>query len=223
MQESKYYAEFIGTFMLVFLGAAAVLSQQYTANLGTVGVALAHGFALMVIVYAFGRVSGAHVNPAVTLGFWATRQMNASESARYIASQLLGAVFAGFLLLLVFPGAEATNLGVPELSLGVDFWQGALFEAALTFLLVLVVLAVSSNPNSAPFSGLAIGLTLAASILVAGDWTGGALNPARAFGPAVASGFWEGHAAYWLGPVFGALVAAFVYPLVTPVASKKRK
>lgn len=214
MSPSKYYAEFLGTFFLVFLGAGAVLSQQLVGNLGTVGVAFAHGIALMVAVYAFGWVSGAHVNPAVTIAFWASRRMPSGEALRYIVSQLLGGVFAALLLLMVFPGASATHLGVPEMAPNVDFWQGAAFEAVLTFFLVMTVFGVVCQMESKAFSGLAIGFILGACILVAGDWTGGALNPARAFGPALMSGFWANQAAYWLGPIFGALVAAWVYPLV---------
>ncbi len=204
---SSYVAEAIAAFSLVFIGAGSILAGN-----DTTGVALAHGLVLMCMVYATAHISGAHVNPAVTIGMLVTRKIGAPRAALYIISQLAGAAAAGFLLSAVFPPATALNLGTPALASGLPVASGVLVEAVLTFFLVFTIFGVAVDKRApAGLYGLAIGLVLTFDILAGGALTGAAMNPARAFGPALASGFWENHAVYWIGPIIGAIVAALVY------------
>lgn len=204
-------AEFFGTFCLVFIGAGSVC-----AGSGLVGVALAHGLALMAMVYTFGYISGAHVNPAVTIALMSQRKMSVEKGLSYIVFQLAGAVIAGLCLRLIFPGQlEGLALGTPDLASGMTQGIGLLLEAILTFFLVLVIFgtAVDSRGQKST-AGLAIGLVLTFDILVGGNLTGGAMNPARTFGPAIASHHFANHWVYWLGPILGGLLAAYVYSLL---------
>ncbi|MBI4244525.1 MAG: aquaporin [Planctomycetes bacterium] len=213
----KYLVEAIGTFSLVFVGAGAVMVNTITNGaLGLVGVALAHGLTLLAMIYAVGHISGTHINPAVTVGLFIGKKINGKTAVFYIISQLIGASVAGFLLLALFPTApQALHLGVTDLAQGVTTQQGILWEAILTFFLVFVVYgAAVHNKEASNFAGIPIGLTLAFSILIGGPFTGAALNPARAFGPALASGYWATQIVYWIGPLIGAIVAALVYEYV---------
>ena len=207
MKYSAYVAEAVAAFALVFIGAGSILSGN-----DTTGVALAHGLVLMCMVYATAHVSGAHVNPAVTIGMLVTRKIGASKAVFYIISQLVGAAVAGFLLAAVFPSVAA---GTPALASGLPAATGILVEAVLTFFLVFTIFGVAVDKRApAGFYGLAIGLVLAFDILAGGSLTGAAMNPARAFGPALASGFWENHFVYWIGPIIGAVIAALLYDKV---------
>lgn len=210
----KYAAELIGTFALVFIGAGSVVIASVSGNVGLVGVAFAHGFILMAMVYALGSISGCHINPAVTAAMWAARKIDTKEAAGYITFQLMGAAIAGFSLLYLFP-TSPVNLGVTDLASSVTLFNGIAIEAVLTFLLVFVVFSARENV------GLAIGSTLFVSILFGGSLTGAALNPARAFGPALAANYWNTQLVYWAGPILGGLAAAFVYQGI--FAEKKRK
>ncbi len=203
---SKYLAEAIGTFFLVFIGAGTVIASN-----NVLAVAIAFGLTLMVMVYATAHISGAHINPAVTAAMWATNRMQSREAFVYIISQLIGAIFAGVFLLAIYP-SQPLNLGATVLAEGLSLGAGTFVEAVLTFMLVFVVFAVAVD-NKAPKSiyGAAIGLTLTAGILMGGLLTGAALNPARAFGPAVAAWHWSNHIVYWIGPIVGGIVAGLVY------------
>ena len=205
----EYLAELIATFALVFIGAGAVI-----ANPGNiVAVAFAHGLVLMAMIYALGHISGAHVNPAVTVSMIATGQIGIFKGAGYIVSQLIGAAIAGFLLSAIFTGAVANlnNLGAPALG-GINELKGVAVEAVLTFLLVFTIFGVAvDKKGSAHHAGLAIGMVLAFDILAGGALTGAAMNPARAFGPALAAGFWTAQWVYWVGPILGALIAGLLY------------
>jgi len=203
----KYLAELISTFALVFIGAGAIL-----ANNSLTGVALAHGLVLMAMIYATAHISGAHVNPAVTLGMWVTKKINTKDGIFYIFAQLLGASIAGYLLLAIFPNGLDANLGATSLASNVSFGMGILIEAILTFFLVFTIfgVAVDKRGHNGAY-GLAIGLVLTFDILVGGNLTGAAMNPARSFGPALASGFWSNHLVYWIGPIIGSVVAALTY------------
>ena len=206
----KFVAEFIGTFALVFIGAGSVLVDSITEGaVGLVGIGLAHGLVLLAMIYSLAGISGAHFNPAVTISMLAARRMGAAEASGYIASQLLGSVSAAFLLLLLFPYASATALyGFP---VNVPLFFGIGVEAVLTFLLVMTVYGVAvSRQAPAGASGLAIGAVIICDIMLGGTQTGGAMNPARAFGPALLSGIPANHVIYWAGPIAGALLAALV-------------
>lgn len=214
----KLVAEFIGTFALIFFGAGAICSDQYlhgTGGLGLLGIALAHGLAIAIMVSALGHISGGHFNPAVTIGFWVTKRLNTLDTILYWAAQLAGAAAAAFLLKAVVPEDtwRAVALGVPELARDFPRWAGIALEAVATFFVVLVVFATEVDEKGAfpSISGFGIGLSYTLGILVAWPLTGAALNPARAFGPALAATHWANHGVYWVGPLAGGFVAGLLY------------
>lgn len=209
MNSKALIAEFIGTAALVFVGAGA----GALAVGGLVGVALAHGLILATLVYVFGAISGAHVNPAVTFGVALSGNMKWKEAIWYWIVQLIGGAVAAAGLYFIFGGAS-NGLGATLPADGVGPIQAVVVEAILTFLLVNAVLQTAVKKNGTPFAGLAIGFTLAVAILMGGPLTGASLNPARTFGPALFTGnlgtFWI----YVLGPGLGAGLAAWVYRLL---------
>lgn len=210
----KYLAEFIATFALVFIGAGAVVMDTVSGGkVGLIGIAFAHGLVLMAMIYATGHISGAHINPAVTFALLITRRIKLFQGMMYIIAQLGGGALAGFLLLILFPNAvTTTHLGATALAPTVTLGLGILTEAVLTFLLVFTIFGVAVDKRGPPGPyGIAIGFVLTAMIFVGGPLTGAALNPARSFGPALASMFWTNHWVYWIGPLFGASVAGLVY------------
>jgi MIP family channel proteins len=214
----KLVAEFIGTFALIFFGAGAICVDFHlrsTGGLGLLAIALAHGLAIAIMVSALGHVSGGHFNPAITIGFWVTRRLSTLDSLAYWGAQLLGAAAAAFLLKLLMPEDVALNtfLGTPELMRDFPRWSGMALEAVTTFFLVLVVFATAVDEHGAfrAIAGFGIGLTITLGILVAGPFTGAALNPARAFGPALASGHWLNWGIYWVGPLGGGFIAGLFY------------
>jgi len=208
MNTKALLAEFIGTFALIFVGAGAVAVGVG----GLTGAALAHGFVIVSIAYSFGAISGAHLNPAVTLAVALRGRLAWSEALAYWGAQLVGSAAAAAALFFVLGGADS-GLGATTVR-GIGAWEAVVVEALLTFLLANVVLHTTGRKDATPFAGLAIGLTLAAGILMAGPLTGGALNPARAFGPAMFTGtlgqFWI----YVLGPGLGAALAAWFHKLL---------
>ena len=209
MSGPRYAAEAVGTFILVFLGpGAAAVNVWAPGSVTPVGVALAFGFAILAGVYALGHVSGAHFNPAVTAGFALSGRFPAREVLPYVASQIAGASAAAYLLREVLGPAVAAAATRP--SLGTP--AATAVEAVLTFVLMLVVLAVATDARVArPAAGLAVGLTVAVGALMGGPLTGASLNPARSFGPALAADIWTGHWVYWIGPLGGAALAVPVY------------
>ena len=214
----KLVAEFLGTFALVFFGAGAICVDFHlrsTGGIGVLAIALAHGLAIAIMVSALAHISGGHFNPAITIGFWVTRRLSTLDSLAYWGAQLLGAAAAAFLLKLVMPEEVVTNtfLGTPELMRDFPRWSGMALEAVTTFFLVLVVFATAVDESGTfrSIAGFAIGLTITLGILVAGPFTGGALNPARAFGPALASGHWLNWGIYWVGPLGGGFIAGLLY------------
>ena len=216
-------AEGIATFGLTFIGAGAICANQYSGGeIGLLGIACAHATALICMIYATGHISGGHVNPAVTVAVAAIGRIEPALAGLYVAAQLSGAAIAGFVLAALYAPAvwEPVALGTPVPSPEVAFSTGVFIEALLTFFLVFTVLQVALD-GRAPDNvyGLAIGLVLIGGILVAGPLTGAAMNPARAFGPALASGVWSDHLIYWIGPVTGGLVAALANRLLQPAAT----
>jgi MIP family channel proteins len=209
----NFLAETIGTFGLIFFGAGAIMQQQATQTVGTTGIAVAHGLAILIGVYAFGHISGGHFNPAVSFGMWVTRRMGLRKMLAYWIAQLLGASFAAGILSWVYQGGPVdVHLGTPAIDPTIGPQMGFVLEAIMTFFLVTTVFgtAVDSRAPSG-FAGLAIGLSITASVLVGGALTGAALNPARAFGPALASHYWQDQWVYWVGPLAGGGVAAILY------------
>ena len=209
----SYWAEFLGTFTLCFIGQGAIVMQQAAGTGSLLVVAVAHGLALVVMVTALGAWSGAHFNPAVTFGFVFTRRMSWTSAITYWVSQLSGAIVASFLLRSIAPGeaGEAVHFGVPMLAAGVSVTQGLLVEFVLTFFLVTAVWGTAVDERAPRIGGLAIGLAVLMGFLVGGPLTGAAMNPARAFGAACASGVWTNHWVYWLAPMLGGAAAARIY------------
>jgi aquaporin Z len=214
----KLTAEFLGTFALIFFGAGAVCVDWHlrsTGGLGLPAIALAHGLAIAIMVSALGHISGGHFNPAVTIGFWVTKRVSTLDTLAYWVAQLLGATAAAFLLKVIIPDETWRNvaLGTPELMRDFPTWAALALEAVTTFFLVLVVFATAVDKHGTfrTIGGFGIGLTITLGILVAGPFTGGALNPARAFGPALASHHWLNQGTYWVGPLGGGFVAGLLY------------
>jgi MIP family channel proteins len=203
-------AEFVGAFALTFIGVGSIV-----AGGGLVGVALAHGLVIAVMVSAVGHISGGHFNPAVTLGFLVTRRIEPKIAAVYWAAQFGGAVLAALIVAGVLPDrlTDSASLGAPVLGNGVGPGAGFLIEVVLTFFLVWVIFATAVDPRGTftSVAGLAIGLTITLDILFGGPFTGAAMNPSRAFGPELVGGHWADAWVWYLGPVIGAVLAALAY------------
>jgi MIP family channel proteins len=206
-------AEGLAAFALVFAGCGAIVTNaHYDGALGAVGVALVFGLVIMVMVYATGHLSGAHINPAVTLAFTLTRHFQLRDAAVYIAAQVLGATAAAFVLLAAWPSKPA-SLGatVPSVGSGVAL----LYEAVMTAILMFVIMAVATDTRAVgAAAAIAIGGTIGLDALFGGPVTGASMNPARSFGPALASGDWTSFWVYVVGPVVGAALGALAYQLV---------
>jgi MIP family channel proteins len=202
-----FIAEFIGTFALVFIGSGAIIRGGSLAE-----VALAHGIILSVMVTALMRISG-HFNPAVTLTFMATRRIEPVMGVVYMIAQFTGAIVAAYALKGIFPTAavEATRVGGQVIAGSITFTGAVVLELIATFFLVWVIFGTAVDPDAPRVGGFAIGLTIAADILAIGPLTGASMNPARSFGPAVASGIFEAQAVFWIGPIVGALIAGILY------------
>jgi len=214
----KLIAEFLGTFALIFFGAGSICADQYlraTGGIGLLGIALAHGLAIAIMVSALGHISGGHFNPAVTIGFWVTKRVSTVDAALYWIAQLAGATFAAFLLKFAIPEDtwRAVALGTPELARDFPRWAAMTLEAVTTFFLVLTVFATAVDEKGAfkSIAGFGIGISISLGILVAGPYTGAALNPARFFGPALAAWHWANQGVYYIGPLAGGFIAGLLY------------
>ncbi len=219
-KSQKLFAEFVGTFTLIFIGAGSICAARFlnTTNqvsLGLLGIAAAHGLAIGIMVTALGHISGGHFNPAVTIGFWVTRRLSSMDTILYWIAQLAGATAAAYMLRWLIPEEtwKAVQLGAPDLARDLTRFQGMAIEGVLTFFLVFVVFATAVDPRGAfnKIAGFAIGLTITMDILMGGPFTGAAMNPARAFGPELAARFWHNAGVYWVGPLLGGVVAGSIY------------
>jgi aquaporin Z len=209
-------AEFVGTFTLIFIGVGAICVNQMTGGgSGLLGVAVAHGLAIAIMATAVGHISGGQFNPAVSAALWVTKRMDTVETLLYWLAQLAGAAAAAFLVTLLVPEEvwRAVQLGTPGLTKDFTLASGMIMEGVMTFLLVFVVFATAVDERGAlgKIAGFAIGLTVTMDILFAGPFTGAAMNPARAFGPALAGKYWAAQGVYWVGPLFGGIVAGWLY------------
>lgn len=205
-------AEALGTFFLVFVGTGAILADEVTDGaVGAVGIALAFGLTVMAMIYATGHVSGAHLNPAVTLGFWATRRFPGRTVPVYVVAQLLGAVAASALLAVLRVASDLQgSLGatVPAVPLG----PALVVELVLSFALMFVIMAVATDARAPRgFAGAAIGSVVVFAALMGGPLSGASMNPARSLGPALVEGLWTEQWIYVVGPVTGAVLAALGY------------
>ena len=211
-------AEFIGTFALIFIGAGA----GALGIGGLVGVALAHGLVVLGFAYAYGHISGTHINPAVTLGVWAAGKIDGARAGSYIVFQIVGGIVGALALRWVLGGTE-TGLGGTHLAQGLSVngatinitpLVGMVLEAILTFFLVNSVMNAGISGKATIPGGLAIGLTLTFAILMGGPLTGASLNPARSIGPAVAMGDFTNLWVYLVGPALGGILAGVLYKYV---------
>ena len=220
-----WLAEAISVFALVFFGTLSVTvsvvliqNPPLLTPAGLFVIALTHGLSIVLMIYAVGHISGAHINPAVTIAMLATRRIGAGNAVGYIVFQLIGAAVASALHRAILPDAgKLVNYGLhqPSAAIGGNEGTALLVEIILTFFLVFVIFGTAVSPKAAVgWAGFAIGMTVAMDHLVGVPLTGASMNPARSFGPALISGVWQAHWLYWVGPIVGALIAAAVYELV---------
>jgi MIP family channel proteins len=205
-------AEFLGTFALMFFGAGAIM----VGSGGLLGVALAHGLAIALMVTAFGHISGGHFNPAITLGFLVTKRIEAALAGVYWVMQFAGATVAALLLWWIFPkeAIAPARLGAPLLHPSIGHGAGFALEAIMTFFLVLAVFATAVDERGAfkAIAGFGIGLVITLGVLAGGPLTGAAMNPARALGPELVYNVWESYTwIYYAGPAVGGALAALLY------------
>jgi MIP family channel proteins len=205
-------AEGLAAFGLVFAGCGAIITDAETGSLGAVGIALVFGLVIMAMVYATGHLSGAHINPAVTIAFALARHFPASEARAYIAAQLTGATAAALILWAVWPSQPAA-LGATVPSIGVG--SALVYEIVMTALLMFVIVAVATDTRAVgSAAAIAIGATVGLDALFGGPLTGASMNPARSFGPALVAGEWRDFWLYLVGPIVGAAIGAFAYQVV---------
>ena len=207
-------AESLGTFALIFIGVGSVASKYYPdANYGIFGIAMAHAIVLSVMITATMAISGGHLNPAVTVGLLVARRTDGRTAAAYIVAQLAGAVLGALAIKLLYPIGitRPIALGTPSIANNIQLGQAIALEAILTFFLVSAVFGTCVNSEAPKVGGFAVGLVLLFDIIVGGPLTGAAMNPARAFGPALVAGQWVAHGVYWVGPLLGGIVAGLLW------------
>jgi aquaporin NIP len=211
---NKLAAEFFGTFALVFAGTGAIVINDVTGGTVThVGIALTFGLVVLAMIYTVGDVSGAHLNPAVTLGFFAARRCGLITVPGYIVSQLLGATAASLLLRFLFPQNETLGLTLPAGGVRQSF----ILEAVLTFILMWVILSVSTGAKEKGITaGIAVGSVIGLEAMFAGPICGASMNPARSLAPALVAMRFQNLWIYLLAPVLGALIAVPICRLICP-------
>ena len=214
---SKCLAEFVGTFVLVFAGTGAIVVDDVSHGAVThVGVGLTFGLVVMAMVYALGEASGAHLNPAVSVGFCAARRMAGWTCGFYVASQMGGAVAASLVVRALFPAHATLGATMPSGSAEQSF----VLEIVLTAILMMVILCVSTGSKEVGvMAGIAIGGTVGLEALFAGPISGASMNPARSIGPALVSGHMDALWIYLLAPVMGSLLGVAAWAGVRPAAS----
>jgi aquaporin Z len=208
------FAEFLGTALFVFIGAGSVVANAMTAGGVTpLGIALAHGVGMAILISALMGISGGHLNPAVSLGVFVAGRIDGRTLGRYVLAQLVGGVAGAALVKLLFAATavRAVTAGAPQLSLNIGFGQGIAIEAAFTFFLVSAVFGTAVSSEAPKIGGFGIGLAIFVSALVVGGLTGAALNPARALGPALVAWSFHSQAVYWIGPLAGGALAGWVW------------
>jgi MIP family channel proteins len=217
----KLAAEFIGTFSVVFVAAGAVCADRYLqlenqTSFGLLGIGLAYGLATAIMVSAFAHVSGGHLNPAVTIALWVTRRLGTLQSLSYCLAQLLGSLTAAYLLVAIVPEQvwRPIGMGTPDLATDFTRFDAMVLEGALAFLVVIAYLATVLDERGAfgKVAGFAVGLMVMADVLVGAPFVGAsAANPARSFGTALVSRHWQNQGVFWVGPLFGGVIAGVIY------------
>lgn len=206
MHANRYFAELIGTFALVFAGCGAiVVNDLFGGTLGHSGVSLVFGLVVMAVIYAVGNISGAHINPAVTIAFVVAGRMDRKLAPGYVLSQLLGATIAAAVLMFLFPAHETLGATLPA----TEFWRVFALEVLLSFFLMFVILNVSTgHKEKGIMAGVAIGGTVALEAMFAGPVSGASMNPARSLGPAIMSGELGSAWLYIVAPITGMTLAS---------------
>jgi aquaporin Z len=209
----SYITETLGTFILIFCGTGAIVINQQTGGvIGHLGIALTFGLLVMTLIYAFGNISGAHFNPAVSIAFTVARKFPANKLVPYIFSQLLGAVMASFFLKILFPQNEMLGGTLPS---GTEM-QSFILEIFLAFFLMLVILNVAhGSSEQGLFAGIAIGSTVLLEAMFAGPVSGASMNPVRSIAPALVSGHLEHLWIYIVAPIVGAIAAVPVWKFIS--------
>ena len=210
----RYVTEALGTFALVAIGPGAVMVAARTGAFGVAGIALAFGLVVTLVVAATGHLSGAHINPAVTIGFWSVRRFPRRDVLPYVLAQCVGAVTASAVLAWILGPVGNFGATVPALTVGRSFAVEAGYSAILAFVIIAVATDERTPTAVSPF---AIGATVFAGALVTGPLTGGSFNPARSLGPAVVGGIWTNHWVYWCAPIIGMIVAMRLYEMLRGV------
>jgi aquaporin NIP len=204
----RYLAELIGTFALVFCGTGAMVINEVTGGEVThVGIGITFGMIVMAMIYTFGKTSGAHINPAVTLAFACTDRFDKKDTVGYIIAQLLGAFLASVVLALLFPTSIKLGATIPAGS----WHQSFILEIILTYFLMLVIIFVSQNKETRHMIGIAVGAVVMLEAIFAGPITGASMNPARSIAPAIISGNITHLWLYILAPIIGAVLASYTW------------
>jgi aquaporin NIP len=214
----KYLAEIIGTFALVFCGTGAIIINQESGGAIThVGIAITFGLIVTAMIYSVGDISGAHLNPAVTIAFWVAKEFPAKEILPYILSQAIGAFLASGILKFLFPVNDFLGSTLPK---GLPM-QSFILELILTFILMFVILRVAKgSKEQGMFAGLAIGFVVLLEAMFAGPICGASMNPIRSLAPAVVSGHLENLWIYLTAPILGAIIAVFCWSTLKPKSNK---
>lgn len=210
----KYFSEFIGTFIMVFCGTGAMAINEITGGDVThVGIAMTWGLIVMALIYAFGEISGAHFNPAVTIAFAYAKKFQWKEVPKYIIAQCSGAILASSMLLFLFPNSEFLGGTIPS----IDALRAFILELLLTYILMLVIINVSTGSKEiGTMAGIAIGGVILLEAMFAGPVTNASMNPARSLGPALMSGNWQHQWLYFTAPIIGAVLAILTCKITKP-------
>jgi MIP family channel proteins len=219
----KLLAEFIGTFFLVFFSVGAIcidasLRSSGAGSVGLIGIALVRGLTFAILICALVHISGAHFNPAITIGCWVTRKLGSISALFYCVAQILGAIAAARIVAQFVPEQvwRSVLMGTPDLAAGFSRTQGILLEGLLTLFLVFIFFgAVAEAKDSlARSGGFAAGLALFVGVIVGSPYTGSSMNPAMALGTAIVAHHWNNHGVYWAGPLLGGVIGAWLYHIL---------